>query len=91
MKFGVNTYFYDKVLLDVVPLDVCSIVLGSLYLYDRDAIFMHKRNEYQIRKYGKTYIIRSCKSKNFKIISKHVKKLLNASKILTLLAVKEEA
>ena len=57
LKFGVNTKFYDEVMLDVVSLDVCGIVLGSPYLYDRDAIFLCKLNECQLRKDGKPYIL----------------------------------
>lgn len=39
-KFAITTsnYVYEFE-LDVVPLDICGIMLGSLYLYDREAIF----------------------------------------------------
>lgn len=33
-KFTITTNFIDKVELDVVPLDICEIFLGSPYLYD---------------------------------------------------------
>lgn len=75
----VNKIFYDEILLDVVPIDVFGIVLESLYLYDRDAICLHKKNEYQLKKDGKLYIIRSHKSRNPIIIFEQVKRLINAS------------
>lgn len=31
--------FIDDVEFDVVPLEICGIVLGSPYLYDRKSIF----------------------------------------------------
>jgi len=42
LKFGINRDFIDEVLLDVVPLDICGIVLGSPYLWDRDALSYKK-------------------------------------------------
>jgi len=35
----------DEVDLDVVPLDICVIVLGSPYLYDKKVVFfLHENN-----------------------------------------------
>jgi len=35
----------DEVKLDVIPLDIYGMVLGSPYLYDRKAIFFrHEKN-----------------------------------------------
>jgi len=91
LKFTINPYFYDEILLDIVPLDVCGIVLGIPYLYDRDAIFLCKNNEYQLEKDGKLYIIRYDKSRNHVIVSRQVKRLFNASRNLTLVVMKEKA
>ena len=35
LKFSITQNFIDEVELDVVPLDICGIVLGSPYLYSR--------------------------------------------------------
>jgi hypothetical protein len=35
IRFDIASKFIDEVDLDVVPLDICGIVLGSPYLYDR--------------------------------------------------------
>jgi len=43
------------VVVDVVPLDVCGVLLGSPYLYVRDAIFMRRVNQYRLVKDGKAY------------------------------------
>eukprot|EP00253_Pinus_taeda_P023022 PITA_23022 len=46
----------DEVELDIVPLDICGIVLGSPYLYDIKAIFYRAENKYQLIKDGIEYI-----------------------------------
>ena len=37
--FSIGSKSIDEVELDIVPLDICGIVLGSPYLYKRNAIF----------------------------------------------------
>jgi hypothetical protein len=53
LKFVINSQFIDEVELDVVPLDMCGIVLGSPYMYDRKAILYHEDNKYRLTKDGK--------------------------------------
>jgi hypothetical protein len=43
-KFSINQNFVDEVVADVVPLDICGVILGSPYLYARDAIFRRREN-----------------------------------------------
>ena len=38
LKFAITSKFVDEDEFDVVPLDICEIVLGSLYLYDQKEI-----------------------------------------------------
>ena len=38
LHFEITSSFIDEVELDVVPLDICGMVLGSPYLYDRKAV-----------------------------------------------------
>ena len=59
LRFVVATIFVDTVELEVLPLDITSIVLGSPYLYDRKAIFHHHENKYHLFKDGKEYIVRA--------------------------------
>ena len=40
----------DEGNLDVVPLDIYGIVLGSPYLYDSKAIFFRHENKYHLKK-----------------------------------------
>lgn len=34
----------------MVIVDICGVVLGSPYLYDRDAVFYKKEHTYHLRK-----------------------------------------
>ena len=40
LKFAITSKFVDEIEFDVVQLDVRGIVLGTLYLYDRNGIFL---------------------------------------------------
>ena len=39
LKFSFGSAFVDEVELDIISLDICGIVLGSPYMYDRKTIF----------------------------------------------------
>ena len=53
----------DEVELDVVPLDICGIVLGSPYLYDCKVVCYREQNKYHLFKDGIEYIVRAHKTK----------------------------
>ena len=50
--FEITFSFIDEVELDVVPLDICGMVLVSPYLYDRKVIFYREHNKYHLFKDG---------------------------------------
>jgi hypothetical protein len=52
LRFSITANFLDEVELDVIPLDICGIVLGSPYLYDRRSIFHRHENKYNLFKNG---------------------------------------
>jgi hypothetical protein len=78
--------------LDVVPLDICGIVLGSPYLYDRKAIFYHEENKYHLFKDRIEYIVRAHHIKtNVSLVSiGQMKRLVSASKYFVLMMVKKK-
>ena len=82
----------DEVDLDVVPLDICGIVLGSPYLYDRKPIFYREDNRYHLTKDGIEYIVRAhlMKTNLSLIYANKMKRLINASKNFVLMIVKEK-
>jgi hypothetical protein len=90
VRFAITAKFFVEVEIDVVPLDICDIVLGSPYLFDRKAIFYHEENKYHIFKYGVKFIVRAHQIKanvSLVIIGK-MKRLVNASKSFILMIVK---
>lgn len=52
LKFAITSKFVDEVQFDVVPLDICGIVLGIPYLYDQKYIFYREKNHYHLFKDG---------------------------------------
>jgi hypothetical protein len=81
LRFEITSSFIDEVELDVVPLDICGMVLGSPYLYDRKTIFYREQNKYHIFKDGIEFIVRAHQMKtNLTVVTTgHVKMLVNAS------------
>ena len=63
LNFAISDKFKDEIELDVVPLDICGIVLGSPYLYDRKAILYRENNKYNIFKDGIEYVIHAHRMK----------------------------
>ena len=90
MRFSITANFIDEVELDVIPLDICGIVLGSPYLYDRRAIFHHHENKYHLFKNGVEYIVRAHKKKlNLSLVNAgQMKRLVNKNKNYVLLMIK---
>ena len=83
----------DEVELDVVPLDICGIVLGSPYLYDRKAVFYREQNKYHLFKGGVEYIVhaRRMKTNLALVTTSQMKMIVNASRKFALMAVKGES
>eukprot|EP00253_Pinus_taeda_P029135 PITA_29135 len=88
VKFVIASKLVDKVDMHVIPLDICGMVLGSPYLYDRKAIFFCHENKYQITKDGIEYIVRARQNKiNANLVStRQMKRLVNSSKGCMLMA-----
>jgi hypothetical protein len=90
LRFAITANFIDEVELDVIPLDICGIVLGSPYLYDRKAIFHRHENKYHLFKNGVEYIVRAhTKKMNLSLVNAgQMKRLVNDSKNFVLLMIK---
>ena len=72
--------FVDELELDVVPIDILGIILGSPQLYDKKAVFYHHENKYHLIKDGVEYIVRAhCKKLNIPLVNVgKMKRLVNA-------------
>ena len=82
LKFSFGSAFVDEVELDIIPLDICRIVLGSPYLYDRKSIFYRDENMYLLVKDGIEYFVRAHKLKNnYTLINfEQMKRMINSCK-----------
>ena len=89
LRFAITSKFMDEVEFDVVPLDICGIVLGSPYLYDTKAIFFREQNQYHLFKEGIKYIVQSHPFKTCRSFVKmeQLKRATYLRKILTLMFV----
>jgi hypothetical protein len=82
LRFFITANFIDEVELDVIPFDICGIVLAISYLYDGRAIFHRHENKYNFFKSGVEYIVRAhTKKLNLSPVNDgQMKRLVNASK-----------
>jgi hypothetical protein len=90
-KFTINQNYVDEVVADVVPLDVCRVILGSPYLYVRDSIFRRRDNQYRLVKEGRAYAINAHKDKSkLSLISAHqARRIMGSMKKFVLLFLRE--
>jgi hypothetical protein len=90
LRFSITSKFVDEVELDVVPLDICGIVLGIPYLFDRKAIFFREENMYHLIKDGIKYIVRAhhMKSDLSLVTTRQLKRIVNARKNVSLMSAK---
>ena len=56
-KFAISEEFIDEVECDVVLINVYKVIFRSPYLWDRDAKFWRRPNQYWLVKEGQGYII----------------------------------
>jgi hypothetical protein len=91
-RFSIASKLIDEVDLDVVPLDICGIVLGIPYLYDRKAVFFRHENKYHLNKGGVEYIVRahSIRVNTTLVSAGQMKRLINTNKRYVLMVVKEK-
>jgi hypothetical protein len=92
LRFSIASNLIDEVDLDVVPLDICGILLGSPYLYDRKKVFFHHEKKYHLTKGGVEYIVRSHNMRvNMTLVNAgKMKRLITTNKRYVLMVIKEK-
>ena len=58
--------YKDKVLCDVIPMDVCHVLLGRPWQYDRNVVHDGRMNTYTLEKDGNTHTLLLIKDKEVK-------------------------
>jgi hypothetical protein len=66
VEFKIGGY-NDKILCDVIPMDVCHLLLGRPWQYDRNAIHDGRMNTYTLEKNGRTHMLLPIKDKEVKL------------------------
>jgi hypothetical protein len=55
-EFKIGVY-RDEILCDVIPMDVCHILLGRPWKFDRNFIHDRRKNTYTLEKNGRTHLL----------------------------------
>jgi hypothetical protein len=56
VEFKIRGY-RDEILCDVIPMDVCHILLGRPWQFDRNVIHDGRKNKYTLEKNGRTHML----------------------------------
>jgi hypothetical protein len=58
--------YKDEILCDVIPMDVCHILLGRPWQFDRNVIHHGRKNTYTLEKSGRTHMLLPIEEKRVK-------------------------
>ncbi|KAA8542785.1 hypothetical protein F0562_023937 [Nyssa sinensis] len=61
-RFAISNQFIDELTCEVVPIDICQVIFGSPYLWERDAIYYRRAQKYEFSKDGKKFIVHKDKA-----------------------------
>ena len=56
VEFHIGTY-KDEILCDIIPMDVCHILLGRPWQYDRKVVHDGRKNTYSLEKDGNNHTL----------------------------------
>jgi hypothetical protein len=62
--------YNDKILCDVIPMDVCHLLLGRPWQYDRNVIHDGRKNTYTLERNGRTHMLCPIEDKEVKLEGK---------------------
>jgi hypothetical protein len=65
VEFKIGGY-KDEILCGVIPMDVCHVLLGRPWQYDRNVIHDGRRNTYTLEKNGRTHMLLSIEENKVK-------------------------
>ena len=68
MKFKIGSY-QDEVLCDIIPMDICHMLLGRPWQFDRHVVHDGRENTYTLTKDGVKHKLKPLKEKEEKLCS----------------------
>jgi hypothetical protein len=89
VEFKIGGY-KDEILCDVIPMDVCHLLLGGPWKYDRNVVHDGRKNMYTLEKNGRTHILLSIKNKEVKIEMRNIVLLISGKELLNEVKKKED-
>jgi hypothetical protein len=89
VEFKIGGY-NDKVLCDVIPMNVCHLLLGRPWQYDRNVVHDGRMNTYTLEKDGRTHRLLPIKDKEVKAEVSNTIILMSGKEILTEMEKKED-
>jgi hypothetical protein len=82
VEFKMGEY-QDKILCDVIPMDVCHVLLGRPWQYDKNVVHDGRMNTYTLEKDEKTHTLLPIKDKEVKMEVSSTILLMSGKEILT--------
>jgi hypothetical protein len=89
VEFKIGGY-NDKILCDVIPMDVCHLLLSRPWKYDRNVIHDGRMNTYTLEKNGRSHMFLPIKDKEVKPEVRNTVLLMSGKELLTEVKNKEE-
>ena len=89
VEFKIGGY-NDKILCDVIPMDVCHLLLGRPWQYDRNVIHDGRRNTYTLERNGRTHMLCPIEDKEVKPEVSNRVLLMSGKELLTEVKKKED-
>jgi hypothetical protein len=89
IEFKIGGYNY-KILCDVIPMDVCHLLLGRPWKYDQNVVHDGRMNKYTLEKDGRTHRLLPIKDKEVKPEVRNTILLMSGKEILTEMEKKED-
>jgi hypothetical protein len=82
--------YNDKILCDVIPMDVCHLLLGRPWQYDRNVIHDGRMNTYTLERNGRTHMLCPIEDKEVKPEVNNRVLLMSVKELLTEVKKKED-
>jgi hypothetical protein len=82
VKFKIGNY-HDEILCDVIPMDMCHILLGRPWQYDRNVVHDGRMNTYTLEKDGRSHKLLPIKDKEVNPETSSTILLMTGKELLT--------
>jgi hypothetical protein len=89
VEFKIGGY-KDEILCDVIPMDVCHLLMGRPWKYDINMIHDGRKNTYTLEKNGRTHMLLSIKDKEVETETSNTVLVMSGKELLNEVKKKED-